>query len=896
MDIRSVLHGLPGEAELLGTPGVRVAVLDGPVDMAHPCFEGADLTRLATLVSDPAGPGPMSLHGTHVASLLFGQDGSAASGLIPRCSGLLLPVFREAPDGRVSRVPQLDLARAVERAVEAGAHVINISGGERSRDGRAENFLERALRLCEDNGVLVVAAVGNDGCDCLQAPAATPSVLAVGATDADGEPLDINNWGPAYRTNGVLAPGRDIKGAAPGGRLAALTGSSFATPAVTGVAALLVAQQISQGRKPDPLAAGRAIRASASRPPCAPDDAPECRRLLGGRLDAVHAFELIREKGPGAPRPVRDDAVPAAGAALTLRTTHAEPKGRAIVMDTNDVHAHAGDTAEGMSAADAPPPAPPETSPPASPETLPPASPEAPYAAPAQAPTPMAAPQAQTPTPIPQAGPAVTPAAAPQPVTAPSPAPPAPPSWPGTVPQAAPQGTQQTFAQPGLTPGVQPAAQPMAYAAPQPAPQLLAQQAPPPPAMTSAPVMPAPVEQGVRPSCPDCGGTCGTRPSEATAVNTAAGPVSGDARQLIYAIGNIGFDFGTEARRDSFRQQMPNTVIDATAGELEQEVQPNIYDPKQLHAYLSKNPWASDKLIWTLNHDAMPYYALEAEAPVGMDWTRPIIADLKDDRDKVQELAQSAAGNKKLLAQFLETLSYPPVSYVYRTFRDALLGQAMDKKDTNFVSRVSIPGVLTDRTVRLLSGQVLPVVEVKSRGLFTWTETLLVNAVIAAVVDKRVREARQKVQEAGGSVAQQDEAEKQVRKEFAGKKGEFLEKSIRALLSKVYWKFRNLGQSSADRALNAAGTNAFLVGHEIQDGILSAEHVPGSSNNFYALDTVTVSKSPFCRHGAVCEDVTLTFFDPENDQRAPVSYLFTFDVSDELPVSLAPVHTFIGRY
>ncbi|MEU9733953.1 S8 family serine peptidase, partial [Streptomyces sp. NPDC048002] len=358
MDVRSVLRAVPGETGLLGTPEVRVAVLDGPVDFGHPCFTGADLTRLPTLVSDAAGSGPMSLHGTHVASTLFGQPGSPVAGLVPRCRGFVVPVFRESGDGRVTRVSQLDLARAVEQAMEAGAHIINISGGERSADGRAEAMLERALRRCAENGVLVVAAVGNDSCDCLQAPAATPSALAVGATDAAGEPLDINNWGPAYRANGVLAPGREIEGAVPGGGLAALTGSSFATPVVTGVAALLVAEQIAGGGAPDPLAAGRAVLASAERPPCTPDDAPRCRRLLGGRLSAARAFDLIREGGSVAPQGVRDDSVSGAGGISTRRTPHAEPKGRAIVMDTNAVHAHAGEAAEGLSAAAAPPPVP----------------------------------------------------------------------------------------------------------------------------------------------------------------------------------------------------------------------------------------------------------------------------------------------------------------------------------------------------------------------------------------------------------------------------------------------------------------------------------------------------------------------------------------------------------
>ncbi|MFD9466576.1 S8 family serine peptidase [Streptomyces sp. NPDC060027] len=839
MDIRSVVRGIAGEHELLGSPQVRVAVLDGPVDGAHPCFTGSALTRLPTLVSDPAGPGPMSLHGTHVTSLLFGQPGSPVSGLVPRCTGLLLPVFRESPDGRVTRVPQLDLARAVEQAVEAGAHVINISGGERTPEGAPDSMLARALRRCEENGVLVVAAVGNDGCDCLQAPAATPSVLAVGAADATGAPLGINNWGAAYRDNSVLAPGQHIQGAAPGGSLASLTGSSFAAPAVTGVVALLVAQQLAQGRPADPVAAGRAVRESAIRPPCDPHDAPRCRRLLGGRLNAPGAFALVG----GGTRP----------SAAGPGTTHAEPKERANDMDTNAVHAQAPEPPEAMPAAASPAPA--GAAAPASP---PPAAPA--QVAPAQAPASGEAPVPAPPPPWP---------AAPQ--TPPVPA--LPPSWPAPPPPAWPVTSEAT------QPGVQSAAHP----------------APPPAACAVPPAAAAPAaayaaNTGACPSCAGCGGTCGGAGGHPSGSGTAA-PSAAPGQQLIYAIGTIGFDFQTEARRDSFRQQMPYNVVPAEGGRPEQEVQPNIYDPRQLHAYLSKNPWASDKLTWTLNMDATPLYALEAEMPVGMDWTRPIITDPKASPEMVHKSAQSALDDSGALGQLLETLSYPPVSYVYRTFRDAVLGQAKGKDEPDFVSRVSIPGVLTGRTVRLYSGQVVPVVEVKSRGLFTWNETLLVDAVVAAVVDKRVKEARKDV---GASEVAQDAAEEKVRHEFAGEKGAYLRKSVRALLDKIYWQFRNLGQSSADRALNAAGTNAFLVGSEIQDGILSAEHVPGSSNNFYSLNTVSVSKSPFCRPGSDCQDVVMTFFDPENDQRAPVSYLFTFDVSDELPVSLAPVHTFIG--
>ncbi|MFF5143773.1 S8 family serine peptidase [Streptomyces sp. NPDC013157] len=841
MDVRSVLGGLPGEATLLGDPAVRVAVLDGPVDFTHPCFAGADLKRLTTLVTDAGGTGSMSLHGTHVTSLLFGQPGSPVAGLVPRCRGLLLPVFRDSPDGRPSRVPQLDLARAVEQAVEAGAHVINISGGERSADGRAEAMLARALRLCEDSGVLVVAAVGNDGCDCLQAPAATPSVLAVGATDGHGDALDINNWGAAYRANGVLAPGRDIAGAAPGGQVVALTGTSFATPVVTGVAALLVARQIAEGSKPDPLAAGRAILAAADRPPCGPDDAPRCRRLLGGRLNTAQAFDLISKGSPVVSQATRGVPANIAGEPLTPRATPAESKGRAIVMDTNAVHAHAGETAESMSAAAA---LPSDTG--ATPST-------------ASNPAPTLPPMPQT-----------APAMAPPPAEAPGQALPAPPPEPGSLPQGFRQAGTETAGYPGQ-PTAQPMTQPIPQAAAQAAAQSAPQQAPPPPAAAPAPIAAAPVEQGVRPSCPDCGGTCGGRPSAGTTP-------SAEGRQLIFAIGTIGFDYQTEARRDSFRQQMPVVTIPPGDGHPEQELPPNVYDPRQVHDYLAKNPWASDKLTWTLNMDATPIYALEAEASAGMDWTKPIISDRTAAPDTVRGNAEKAVSEQgTALADLVEALSYPPVSTVYRTFRDAIVGQIQDKKTDAYVSRVSIPGVLTGRTVRLFSGQVVPVIEVKSRGLYTWNENVFVENLVA-VLTKDPLDPLPKGQ------ALDPEA---------------LRRILFAVLDKIYYQFRNLGQSSADRALNFAATNAFLVGKEIGDVVAPnrlADHPGNGSNHPYALDTIRVSKSPFCRTGSDCQDVVFTFFDPENDRRANVSLLFTCDVSDELPVTLAPVHHFIGGY
>ena len=56
-------------AETLGEPSVCVAVLDGSVDLEHPCFAGASIEPLETLVCNMSDSGPASQHGTHVANI-----------------------------------------------------------------------------------------------------------------------------------------------------------------------------------------------------------------------------------------------------------------------------------------------------------------------------------------------------------------------------------------------------------------------------------------------------------------------------------------------------------------------------------------------------------------------------------------------------------------------------------------------------------------------------------------------------------------------------------------------------------------------------------------------------------------------------------------------------------
>src|SRR5262245_23551001 len=210
----SATHDLWRRTE--GNPAIRAAILDGPVDLSDPDLAGARLKQ-RSIASRAAGA--PSRHGTQVARLIVGQR----CGIAARCTAISLPIFESADSGLAS-CSQLDLAQALTAAIQEDVHVINVSGGQFAPSGAAHPLLTEVVHECERRAILIVAAAGNEGCDCLHVPAALGTVLAVGAADDSGEPLAFSNWGGAYRRQGIVAPGYG--------------GTSFAAARVTAVPAL----------------------------------------------------------------------------------------------------------------------------------------------------------------------------------------------------------------------------------------------------------------------------------------------------------------------------------------------------------------------------------------------------------------------------------------------------------------------------------------------------------------------------------------------------------------------------------------------------------------------------------------------------------------------------------
>ncbi|EDX72105.1 hypothetical protein MC7420_7585 [Coleofasciculus chthonoplastes PCC 7420] len=144
-----------------------------------------------------------------------------------------------------------------------------------------------------------------------------------------------------------------------------------------------------------------------------------------------------------------------------------------------------------------------------------------------------------------------------------------------------------------------------------------------------------------------------------TTVTTPSQPESGitpsATSNLIYVLGTIGYDFGTEARRDSFKQLMPAVNMDGTL------VPANPYDARQLVDYLDANPTEAKSLIWTINQELTPIYALQPVSSFAAD--------------------------------------------VYEMLLIMLAGQLESQESDEYVERVSLPARLTGKKVTLFSGQ-----------------------------------------------------------------------------------------------------------------------------------------------------------------------------------------------
>jgi HEAT repeat protein len=230
----------------LGITGknIEVAVVDKPVDLTHPEFENRVIIK------------PLE-HGTMVAGNVAGKS----TGVAPESIIYSYDAFNEK---------EIGLAEIIERIVDeklAGKNdvkIINFSLGYDAKYYKDSDVLaevrafKKAASLAHKAGISVVLAAGNEGLDprvfkdnigTMNLLAFNPYSIVVGASDTNGTPNDSSDdtradyssypLSKSKRQIDVMAPGSKIELPYPGGLYRVASGTSFSTPFVSGLIALM---------------------------------------------------------------------------------------------------------------------------------------------------------------------------------------------------------------------------------------------------------------------------------------------------------------------------------------------------------------------------------------------------------------------------------------------------------------------------------------------------------------------------------------------------------------------------------------------------------------------------------------------------------------------------------
>lgn len=223
----------------LGSSTITVAVIDTGIDYTHPDLAGNYLEGGHDWINDDDDPLDDFGHGTHCAGIIaaLANNGIGIAGLA-QVKILAEKVLDASGSGTDATV-----ASGIYHAVELGAKIISMSLGGYGYS----RLLHEAVKYAYENGVLLVAAAGNDGTKIKAYPAAYEEVIAVAATDENNRRASFSNWGDWIE---LAAPGVGIYSTMPTYHVTLndwgypvnyshMDGTSMACPHVSGVAALL---------------------------------------------------------------------------------------------------------------------------------------------------------------------------------------------------------------------------------------------------------------------------------------------------------------------------------------------------------------------------------------------------------------------------------------------------------------------------------------------------------------------------------------------------------------------------------------------------------------------------------------------------------------------------------
>jgi subtilisin family serine protease len=209
-----------------GAPDVVIAVLDtgvNPVpDLADRLLVGFDAHAGGSDAADRHG------HGTEVAGAAAAIGNNALGVASPAWDASILPVRVTDASGFASGA---SIGQGLTGAVDRGARVLNVSF-----DGISGSATVRAAaRYVAERGGVIVASAGN--CGCYESLPETPDILSVAGTDVEDRLAEFSSRGAHVD---LCAPAVDILTTDADGSYTSASGTSFSSPLVAGVVALML--------------------------------------------------------------------------------------------------------------------------------------------------------------------------------------------------------------------------------------------------------------------------------------------------------------------------------------------------------------------------------------------------------------------------------------------------------------------------------------------------------------------------------------------------------------------------------------------------------------------------------------------------------------------------------
>lgn len=226
-DYNHRMLGIPEMWRKSSGAGVKVAILDTG------CPQHIDLKISGCRdFSGSADPYDHNGHGTHVAGIIGAlMNGIGVRGIAPDAELYCGKVLGDDGSGSINAI-----AAGIRWAVdEVGADVINMSLGC-PPSGAYSLSLRDACQYAHDKGVVCCCAAGNDA-GAVNAPANLPTTIAIAAVDKDREKAYFTCHGSEVD---FAAGGVDVFSTWLNNQYAKLSGTSMATPVITGVVALII--------------------------------------------------------------------------------------------------------------------------------------------------------------------------------------------------------------------------------------------------------------------------------------------------------------------------------------------------------------------------------------------------------------------------------------------------------------------------------------------------------------------------------------------------------------------------------------------------------------------------------------------------------------------------------